>query len=50
MGEVIIRNRGELETAGWDVKILPGRNHLDAAAPDVQVQVIDDWLKNCLKN
>ena len=48
MGEVIINNRDELEAAGWDVKILPGRNHLDGGAPDVQVQVIDEWLSKVL--
>lgn len=49
MGEVIIGNRDELEAAGWDVKILPGRNHLDAAAPDVQIQVIDEWLSKVFR-
>ena len=47
MGELIVRNKPELEAAGWDVQILPGRNHLDAAAPDVQIPVIKNWL---LKN
>ena len=49
MGEVIIRNRAELEAAGWDVRILPGRNHLDAAAPDVHIPVIDEWLSEVLR-
>ena len=49
MGEVIIRNRAELEAAGWDVRILPGRNHLDAAAPDVHIPVIDEWLSEVLQ-
>lgn len=45
MGEIVVRTRPELEAAGWDVRILPGRNHLDAAAPDVQVPLIKNWLK-----
>ena len=49
MGEVIIGNRAELEAAGWDVQILPGRNHLDAAAPDVHIPVIDEWLSEVLQ-
>ena len=49
MGEAIIRNRAELEAAGWDVRIIPGRNHLDAAAPDVQVAVIDEWLSEVFR-
>ena len=44
MGEVVVRTKAELEAAGWDVLILPGRNHLDAGAPDVQVPVIEKWL------
>ena len=48
MGDVIIRNRAELEAAGWDVQLLPGRNHLDAAAPDVQIGVIAEWLGEVL--
>ena len=44
MGQVIIRNRAELEAAGWDVRIIPGKNHLDGAAPNVQATLIDEWL------
>ena len=47
MGKLVMRNKPELEALGWDVQILPGRNHLDALAPDVQVPVIKKWL---LKN
>ena len=49
MGKVIIRNRAELEAAGWDVRIIRGKNHLDGAAPDVQVPVIDEWLSEVLR-
>ena len=42
-----MRNKPELEALGWDVLILPGRNHIDAVVPDVQVPVIKNWL---LKN
>ncbi len=44
MGEVVVRTKAELETYGWDVLILPGRNHLDAGAPNVQIPVIKQWL------
>ena len=44
MGQLIVRSRAELEAAGWDVKIIPGKNHLDGGAPDVQAAVIDEWL------
>ena len=33
MGKLVMRNKPELEALGWDVQILPGRNHLDALAP-----------------
>ena len=49
MGQLIIRSRGELEAAGWDVKIIPGKNHLDGGAPDVQVAVIDEWLSEVFR-
>jgi len=45
MGKVIIDTREELEQAGWDVQIIPGKNHLDGGAPDVQVPVIRNWLR-----
>ena len=44
MGQVIIDTRADLETAGWDVRIIPGKNHLDGGAPDVQAPLIDEWL------
>ncbi len=44
MGKVIMGNRAELEAAGWQVNIIPGKNHLDGGAPDVQIPVIRDWL------
>ena len=44
MGEVITNTRPELEAAGWDVQIIPGKNHLDGGAPDVQLPVIKNWL------
>lgn len=50
MGQVIIGNRAELEAAGWDVRIIPGKNHLDGAAPDVQVPLIDEWLSKVLRS
>lgn len=49
MGQLIVRNRAELEAAGWDVKIVPGKNHLDGGAPDVQVAVIDEWLSEVFR-
>ena len=49
MGRLIVRSRAELETAGWDVKIIPGKNHLDGGAPDVQAAVIDEWLSEVFR-
>ena len=50
MGQLIIRNRPDLEAAGWDVRIVPGKNHLDGLAPDVQVPLIDEWLSEVLRS
>ena len=44
MGQLIMGTRTELEAAGWDVRIIPGKNHLDGGAPDVQATLIDEWL------
>lgn len=49
MGQLIVRSRAELEAAGWDVKIIPGKNHLDGGAPDVQAAVIDEWLSRVFR-
>ena len=49
MGQLIVRSRAELEAAGWDVKIIPGKNHLDGGAPDVQAAVIDEWLSGVFR-
>ena len=49
MGQLIVRSRAELEAAGWDVKIIPGKNHLDGGAPDVQVAVIGEWLSEVFR-
>ena len=46
LGQTVIKNRAELEKHGWDVIILPGRNHLDALMPAVQVPLIAKWLKD----
>ena len=50
MGELIMRNRPDLEAAGWDVRIIPGKNHLDGGAPDVQAPLIDEWLSKVLQS
>ena len=49
MGQLIVRSRAELEAAGWDVKIIPGKNHLDGGAPDVQAAVIEEWLSGVFR-
>ena len=46
MGQTIMRTRAELEAAGWDVRIVPGKNHLDGGAAGVQAPLIGDWLSN----
>lgn len=44
MGQIIVNNKAELEELGWDVIIVPGKNHLDGGSPEVQVPIIKEWL------
>jgi len=38
------RHRGELEAAGWDVELLPGRDHLTAMHGEVVLPLLRRWL------
>lgn len=42
--EAIARNKGKLESMGWQVRILPGEGHGSAMAPDKAVPLIRSFL------
>jgi pimeloyl-ACP methyl ester carboxylesterase len=42
---IILKTRPELEKVGWDVRILDGLNHQTAAADEVMIPLLHDWLK-----
>jgi hypothetical protein len=44
MSQTVADNQAALEEAGWDVKILPGHNHIAAGSAAVAVPVVREWL------
>jgi len=44
IGPVIVDNRDALESAGWEVRILPEADHASALAPDVWTPMVRGWL------
>jgi pimeloyl-ACP methyl ester carboxylesterase len=40
----IITNRTTLETLGWDIVVLPGKDHMTALEPEVYVPAVATWL------
>ncbi len=44
IGQNVIDHREELETLGWDVEILAGKDHVGALAPDVAAPLVRRWL------
>lgn len=40
----ISSNQEDLEEAGWQVQFVPGKSHLDAAAPDTAAPLVKTWL------
>lgn len=40
------RHQKELESAGWDVRILPGPDHMSAMHSDVVLPILREWLHN----
>ncbi|MFY9634557.1 MAG: alpha/beta hydrolase [Cellulosimicrobium cellulans] len=45
IGEPLARHQGALMEAGWDVRILPGLDHLGAMHSAVVLPLLTDWLQ-----
>jgi hypothetical protein len=45
IGEPLARRRDELITAGWDVHVLPGQDHLSAMHSSVVLPILTGWLR-----
>lgn len=45
IGEPLARHQGTLTKAGWDVRVLPGLDHLGAMHSDVVLPILTDWLQ-----
>jgi len=45
IGEPLVKRRAELETAGWDVEILPGLDHLGAMCSEMVLPLLMNWLR-----
>jgi pimeloyl-ACP methyl ester carboxylesterase len=43
MGATVERNRAELERLGWEVQIVPGKNHMDFA-PEETLAIVSEFL------
>ncbi|HAG58596.1 MAG TPA: alpha/beta hydrolase [Arthrobacter bacterium] len=46
IGEPLARHKGALTTAGWDVRVLPGLDHMGAMHSAVVLPILTDWLQN----
>ncbi|HAP91307.1 MAG TPA: alpha/beta hydrolase [Arthrobacter bacterium] len=46
IGEPLARHKGGLTTAGWDVRVLPGLDHMGAMHSAVVLPILTDWLQN----
>ncbi|HEY3522681.1 MAG TPA: hypothetical protein VGK63_03170, partial [Candidatus Limnocylindrales bacterium] len=40
----VVRNRPELESLGWEVRVLEGLDHVSAMQPGAVLPVLRDWL------
>jgi hypothetical protein len=45
IGEPLAANKARLEAAGWDVRVLPGLDHMSAMRSDVVLPLLRDWLE-----
>ncbi len=45
IGEPLARHQGALAEAGWDVRILPGLDHMGAMHSAVVLPILTDWLQ-----
>jgi pimeloyl-ACP methyl ester carboxylesterase len=48
IGEPLMRNEDALKAAGWDVRVLPGLNHMTAMASGVVLPLLAGWLPSAL--
>lgn len=46
IGEPLARHQRALTKAGWDVRVLPGLDHLGAMHSAVVLPILADWLRN----
>lgn len=46
IGEPLADHEPELTAAGWDVRVLPGLDHIGAMNSDVVLPLLQDWLRN----
>lgn len=46
IGEPLARHQSALTKAGWDVRVLPGLDHLGAMQSAVVLPILADWLRN----
>lgn len=46
IGEPLARHQSALTKAGWDVRVLPGLDHLGAMHSAVVLPILADWLRN----
>ncbi|WP_457965904.1 alpha/beta hydrolase [Arthrobacter sp. D1-29] len=44
IGEPLARHESELRETGWDVRVLPGLDHLGAMHSSVVLPILKDWL------
>jgi hypothetical protein len=46
IGEPLARHQSALTKVGWDVRVLPGLDHLGAMHSAVVLPILADWLRN----
>jgi pimeloyl-ACP methyl ester carboxylesterase len=44
IGEPLAEHRAELEAAGWEVRVLPGLDHLSAMASGTVLPILTEWF------
>lgn len=44
----VLERRAFLEELGWDVRVLPGLDHVGPLRPPVFTEVVDEWLDSAL--
>ena len=45
LAEPVARNQVELETLGWEVRVLDGLDHMQAMLPDNALPILRPWLQ-----